>query len=194
MSSESVGGSYRERRQARVERLNGWADKREARSDATLAGVERLAGMIPLGQPILLGHHSQRRAERDRDRIRRGMSAGVADAAKAREMRARAASIEAAAGRAVYSDDADAIERLSARVAAREAERDRIKAYNASCRRDARDASLLDDQQRAQLVSTARACAWQLGERGEMPAYVLTNLGASIRTDRRRLAELERAS
>jgi hypothetical protein len=82
MPSESVGLSYRERRQARAERLNAWAAKREARSDAALAGVDRLAGMIPLGQPILLGHHSQRRAERDRDRIRRGMSAGVADAAK----------------------------------------------------------------------------------------------------------------
>jgi hypothetical protein len=113
---------------------------------------------------------------------------------KAREMRARAVNIEAAADRAVYSDDGDAIERLSVRVAGREAERGRIKAYNASCRKGARDVSLLDDQQRAQLVATARACAWQLGKRGEMPAYVLTNLGAAIRTDRKRLAELERAS
>jgi hypothetical protein len=186
--------TYRERREAKVERLESWASKRDGRSKAAFEGVERISGMIPMGQPILLGHHSQGRAERDQRRIHDGMRAGVENAAKAEQFRSRAASIEAAADRAVYSDDPDAAEKLAVRIAGREAERDRIKAYNASCRKGKRDASLLDDRQRAQLASTARVCPYQLGKNGELPGYMLTNLGASIRTDRKRLERIGGAS
>jgi hypothetical protein len=33
--------------------------------------------MIPFGQPILVGHHSEGRARRDQGRIESGMRAGV---------------------------------------------------------------------------------------------------------------------
>ncbi len=39
--------------------------------------VERLAAMIPPGQPILVGHHSERRARRDAQRIENGMKRAV---------------------------------------------------------------------------------------------------------------------
>ncbi|WP_230909749.1 DUF3560 domain-containing protein, partial [Escherichia coli] len=37
----------------------------------------RLAAMIPPGQPILVGHHSERRARRDAQRIENGMKRAV---------------------------------------------------------------------------------------------------------------------
>ncbi|WP_415563994.1 DUF3560 domain-containing protein, partial [Escherichia coli] len=47
--------------------------KRASESAQALDEVERLAAMIPPGQPILVGHHSERRARRDAQRIENGM-------------------------------------------------------------------------------------------------------------------------
>jgi Domain of unknown function (DUF3560) len=135
--------TYRERREARAERLRQWAAKRETRAEQTAASVDALASLIPLGQPILRGHHSQRRAERDRDRIVNGTRRVVEHSTKARDFTSRAANIEAAAEHAIYSDDADAIERLEERIAGLESERDTIKAYNAACRKGTADPATL---------------------------------------------------
>ena len=50
-------------------------------------------------------------------------------------MNSRADELERQADRAIYSDDHDAIEKLTARIAALEAERERIKAVNKAVRR-----------------------------------------------------------
>ena len=63
----------RERRERKAERLREWAEKREAKSAVAYDSSRQIMDMIPFGQPILAGHHSQRRAERDQDRITRGM-------------------------------------------------------------------------------------------------------------------------
>lgn len=66
-----------DRAEERAERFEEYSDKREHDAQTARAGVEAIAGQIPLGQPILIGHHSQRRAERDRDRIHEGMRKAV---------------------------------------------------------------------------------------------------------------------
>ena len=149
-----------------------------------------------MGQPILVGHHSEAHARRDQDRIHAGMRAGIENSRKADEMRSRAANIEAAAGRAIYSDDPDAPERLRERIAGMEAQRDRIKAYNASARSAARtggvgDLSLLDERQRADVLSIAKYAPYQLRPGAGLPAYALSNLGGNIGRLRERLAVLE---
>lgn len=186
--------TYRERRERRADRLRGWADKREQRSDAARAADERIGSMIPLGQPILVGHHSQRRAERDRDRMIGHANAALEHGRKADEFRSKADNIDAAADRAIYSDDDDAIEKLHERIEALGGERERIKAYNASCRKGARDVSLLDAAQQKQLASVASVCPYQLGKNGAAPAYWLSNLSGNIGRQRKRLASIERAN
>lgn len=185
--------SYRERREAKAARLREWADKREAKADARRASVDALAGQIPLGQPILVGHHSEGRARRDQDRIQNGMRRSIEDSKKAADFRRRADGIEAAADHAIYRDDDDAIEKLRERIEERVAERDRIKAYNASCRRGEPDLSLLDDAQRANLMSIAKNASYQLRDGGQFPAYASSNLSGSINKDRKRLAAMEAA-
>lgn len=183
--------TYRERREARADRLRGWADKRETRGTAELDQARKMGDAIPFGQPILVGHHSENRDRRYRDRIHNKTGRGVADLAKAGEMRAKADNIEAAADAAVYSDDHDAAERLRERVAEREAERDRVKAYNASCRKGAPDLSVLDERQRRDIDSITRHASFQLGKGGAFPSYHLSNLGATIRKDQKRLDAME---
>lgn len=150
--------------------------------------------MIPFGQPVLVGHYSEKRDRSYRAKVGRMMDRAIEDGRKADDMRARADNIEHAAERAIYSDDPDALERLAERLADLEAERDRWKAWNASCRRakGPGDPAVLDARQRAELVSLAKCAAWQLGPYGEVPAYVLQNLGGNITRTRKRIESLKR--
>jgi hypothetical protein len=193
-------GTYRERREARAERLREWSAAREAKQGAlneAARGDEAATG-IPFGQPILVGHHSERRHRAAIARVDRAMGAAVENSRKAESMASRAENIEAQAAQAIYTDDHDAKERLTEKIAALEAERDRIKAYNASCRKAAKtggvgDTSLLSDAERRELAATARACAYMLGAGGAMPRYKLTNLSANIGRLKKRLAGLDAA-
>jgi hypothetical protein len=75
----------------RAERLDRRAEAAQQRADASYEAAKDLADRIPLGQPILLGHHSQRRHERDLDRINRGIERSYADRQLAEDARAGAA-------------------------------------------------------------------------------------------------------
>lgn len=182
----------RERREARAARLNEWADKRSDKATAAFEQSHAMADLIPFGQPILAGHHSQGRDQNYRARIAGKMDQAVEHADKAKSMRSKAANIAAATDGSIFSDDPDAIEALKARISALEAERARLTAYNASCRRGTPDPGLLDEYQRGGLVSCAKV--GQLRSNGAMPAYAGSNLSGRISAARKRLAELEAKS
>ncbi len=173
----------RERREARAARLNDWAEKREAKS-AALHGAgdlrEEVSG-IPMGQPVLVGHHSQRRHENAIEKANAATRRALANDDMAASMRSRATNIEAAAENAIYSDDEDAIERLRERIAEREAERAAMKAANADFKA----------RHKAQLAALS---PFMRGQALPHPPYALTNIGATIRRDRARLAEMGRAA
>jgi Domain of unknown function (DUF3560) len=130
--------TYRERRERKAERLREWAESRDRKADAARGTADSIMGAIPPGQPILAGHHSQRRHERDLARLDGAIRATVEHASKADDMRRRADSIDAAAEHAIYSDDPDAAERLRERVAELERRREDMKARNAAIPPEAR--------------------------------------------------------
>ncbi len=66
-----------DRAEERSERFEGYRDNRKADADTAHAAVESLANGIPLGQPILIGHHSERHARRDAEKIENGMRKAV---------------------------------------------------------------------------------------------------------------------
>lgn len=66
-----------ERAEQRAERFEDYSDKRQDDAERARSAVESIAGNIPFGQPILVGHHSQRRAERDAEKIENGMRRAV---------------------------------------------------------------------------------------------------------------------
>lgn len=66
-----------ERQEERAERFEEYSEKRAAESAKVLNAVDKLASAIPFGQPILVGHHSERRARRDAKRIDNGMRQAV---------------------------------------------------------------------------------------------------------------------
>ncbi len=66
-----------ERDEERAERFGDYRDKREADAERAHAAVAQIADAIPLGQPILVGHHSEKRARKDAERIENGMRKAV---------------------------------------------------------------------------------------------------------------------
>ncbi|AJY62496.1 DUF3560 domain-containing protein [Burkholderia glumae] len=61
--------SLSERAKARAERYAAASDRAEAQAQARRAAVDAIAEHIPLGQPILVGHHSEGRHRRDLARM-----------------------------------------------------------------------------------------------------------------------------
>jgi len=181
--------THRERRERRAARLREWAEKREAKATASFSGVAAIADGIPLGQPLLVGHHSYRRARRDQDRIREGMARGLEHQRTAERMTERAGNIEHQLDRSIYSDDPDAADRLRERIAELEADRDRKKKVNAAYRRglqayaEAEGITLDQATRRSETIEGLPSWARK--------PYELTNLSANIARLRKRLAGLE---
>jgi hypothetical protein len=171
--------TYRERREARAAKLDEWAAKREAKQHALseAARADEAATGIPFGQPILVGHHSERRHRNAIAKIDRAMAASVENAQTAESMRSRAAEIERQSDRAIYDDDPDAVERLTERIAELEAERERRKQANATYRREHREElKAMDAYDRHHAVP--------------YPTYSLSNLSGNISRLRKRLVTL----
>ena len=197
----------RERLERRAERREEWAESRERRAvqDRT-ASAQAVAG-IPVGQPVLVGHHSQRRHERALERSRNAMDRAIESDRMAERHRTKAGNIRAHLDTAVFSDDSDAVDRLTERIHRREERRTRMKQINAWLRKHSgikrkdlgweRDAETVGKARDA-LVRAADALDLTERERQDLsaaldfsgtvgyPSYALGNLSASIRRDRKR--------
>jgi len=66
-----------DRQEERAERFGHYSVKRASESDRVLSHVDALASSIPLGQPILVGHHSERKARSNAKKIENGMQKAV---------------------------------------------------------------------------------------------------------------------
>lgn len=62
-----------DRAELRADRFGGYSERRAEDSARARDGVAAIADHIPLGQPILVGHHSEKHARRDAERIQNGM-------------------------------------------------------------------------------------------------------------------------
>jgi len=118
---------------------------------------------IPFGQPILVGHHSEKRHRKAIERMQNQMDKCVEAHDKAEYYESKLKSLDNS--NVISSDDDKAIDKLKTKVAALEKQREEIKEHNKKARKD------------KNLQPYA--------------SYVLTNLGANIRTTKARLEKLE---
>lgn len=88
--AEEVAADRVERAEARAERLEDRADRIAGEAAAREKTARERADMIPMGQPILSGHHSEKRDRNFREKIRSGFE-------KAHELREEAAGARGAA-------------------------------------------------------------------------------------------------
>lgn len=61
----------------RADRFEDYSDSRTKDAQAARDAVEAIAGNIPFGQPILVGHHSERHARKNAQKIENGMRRAV---------------------------------------------------------------------------------------------------------------------
>ncbi len=163
--------TYRDRREARAERLRGWAAKRETDATAVFKRGEPYRGDIAfLTQPGHIPLRARVIAREDR---------AYESLRKADRMASRADGIESALAVSIYSDDEDAVERLEERIARLEAERDTIKSENAAYRK----------AHRAELAAMS---AFERDRAMPHRGFVLTNLSGNIKRNKDRLAGLKR--
>lgn len=106
--------AYESKVQARIERLTARAEKTRAESNAGWERAHQMADVIPFGQPILVGHHSERADRRYRERIWNTMRRASEKLEYAQELDRRAKAAEK--NRAISSDDPTAILKLQEKL------------------------------------------------------------------------------
>jgi len=170
-----------ERRDSRVERLRSRADKArgEAQSRYDASGRD----LPPWGEPIKIGHHSERRHRRALDRSHANMSMSVEATRRAVRLDARADAAED--NTAISSDDPRALERLKSKLAQMEAAREETKRKNRLARQ-----GRLPDAENPLNPASVRDIAGK--RKYPTPGYALKNLGAEIRRVRERIETLEK--
>lgn len=169
-----------------------------------LSEARKMGSVIPFGQPIIVGHHSERSDRAYRARITRRYEQSFEAEQKADYYAQKAASVGLGG---ISSDDPDAIEKLREKLAVMKAEQALMVAANKIIKkffrnRDLSDAEKLKADMEATLPSLtdlglSGPQALQLfapdfcGRRG-YPDYKLTNNNGNMRRVQQRIAELER--
>jgi len=185
----------RERLEARAERRREWAEKRSAKSGAAFNRASKIADNIPFGQPILVGHHSERHARADASRIDNAMRSGVESSDMAKHHASKADGLDRMLRGSIFSDDADAIEKLEQKIAAIDAQCELMKRANTAFRKAKGAAGwasclglIRPEEFEATAARTLRLAPWH---KLPFPAYALTNERANARRCRKRIEEIK---
>ena len=129
----------RERLEAKLAKRREWAGSRAQKADAASAAFSaHIRSGPPMGEPIKVGHHSERRHRGHFDKADRLLSRVAENAKMAEHHDQKADGLEAQLEDSIFSDDENAVEALEARIAELEEQREQIKAYHAACRKAAR--------------------------------------------------------
>lgn len=179
---------YEAKRQARYERLLAAAEKAERESASNWNQAHDMASVIPFGQPILVGHYSEKSDRAYRNRIENKHRKGYELHQKAESLRERAESIQR--NNAIFSDDPQAIEKLGGKIAQLEARQELMKATNAAIRKNdrAKLAELGYNDKTIERLMTVKDCFGNLG----FADFELKNNGANIRRLKERAKIVEK--
>jgi Domain of unknown function (DUF3560) len=177
------------KRQQKAERFRELAKKHENISTGRHLAAREQLEMIPPGQPILVGHHSEKRHRAHLKRIDQHFAKAKEHHDKAEYSRQRADAVES--NRAIFSDDPDATEKLVDKIERLKKRQGVMKRANQLIRKANReglsDLGFSDDA-----IDKLFRADW-CGRIG-FPDYVLKNNSANIRRLEKRLAGLQKAS
>lgn len=191
-----------DKQERRRDRYADLAAKNSQESSRRLQASHDEAEGIPLGQPILVGHHSEKRHRAHLKTIHGHMDKSIEHGRKADYYRGKLTSMDN--NQAISSDDPDALEKLRDKLAQMEANQEYMKAANRLVRKVLKMGDLDDARKVAKLVELAEAKDLEVSEkiatglltkdfagRYGFADYKLSNNNANMRRVRERIAELE---
>ncbi len=185
--------AYAERQKAKVERLEERAAKARNDSNASFKRSHELTEHIPFGQPILVGHHSERRHRNTLDKAWNLMGKAVAQDKKADYLERRAGS--AASDTSIRSDNPEALELLREKLAKLQAGHKAMVDANKVIRKSPKNE--LTEEKRVALIALgipekehAELFAPRYGRPG-FASFSLSNSTGNIGNVKKRIAELE---
>ena len=182
---------YEDRKQARIDRYRERAEK--ARQESRQLSHESISMLehIPPGQPILVGHHSERGHRKLLERSDRKMEQSITASEKADYYEHKAAAAES--NTAISSDDPEALSKLTEKLERLQVAQTRMKQINAYYRKhgtcqgfhglSSEQAEALDDRVR-------NGYSW---EKAPYPPYALSNNNQEIHRLQGRIKQLTEA-
>lgn len=183
------------RQERRKDRLTNAAANARAESSQRYQNSRAAVAHIPFGQPIMVGHHSERGHRSAIEKAHNNMRKSVEADARANTLESRAESVGTGG---ISSDDPAALVKLRAEVAGLERHQDLMKKANAGIRKYAKNGI---EKQTAVLIaigfSDTEAAALlkpDFASRIGFPDYRLKNNNANIRAKRARIESLQRVS
>lgn len=183
---------YEAKVEARRQRYEELAARKTSESDRLYSQARKMGELIPLGQPILVGHHSEKRDRGYRRRIQGTFEKAFKASDTADHYAQKAASVGTGG---ISSDDPEAVVKLRERIAELEADQARMVAANKVYRSKKLTAAEKVEQVGALGISRATAishlggdCFGNIG----YASFELSNNSANVKRLRDRLAGLER--
>lgn len=179
---------FEERRQRRIDNARYRATKNQSESVRLFKRSDEMASAIPMGQPILIGHHSERRDLRYREKIGDTMRKSIEHQKKAGYYEDKAESIEN--NNAISSDDPQALQKLNDKLNGLKTSQEFMKAANRCLKKQDKQAFLKLDWGTEKLWEQLNV-EGQFGGKG-FAHYKLTNNSANIRRIAERIKDLQR--
>lgn len=179
----------RERLEHKLEKREEWAAKASERCTAEFETARQITEHIPFGQPILVGHHSEAGHRRAIERSAGHMDKGCEAYNLAKYHESKARGLQDQLERTIFSDDEDAVERIEAKIAEREALQERYKNANKVIR-----SKMTADEKVAELVKLGfeeESARERVEKNAQIPAYAMTNNNSEIRRLKQRLVSIK---
>ena len=178
---------YQEKKDAKLEHLQNKARKLRAESNNVYNSANKEASSIPFGQPILVGHHSEKRARNQRSRITNRYEKSFRLSEKANQAAEKIAIVRD--NTAISTDDPEAILKLKEKLTHAELDHTMKKAANAYYRKHKTidEGFLYYNELGGVLRMLEFALKWN-----NPTMYHTTNTNAKVKSIKERIARLER--
>lgn len=175
---------YEDRIKNRIARYQEAAIKARQESSAMFASVQSIQKMIPMGQPILRGHHSEKHHLAHLKKIDNGMRKSIELEKKADYYDQRV--LAAHDNTAISSDNPEAKDLLDDKVESMEKFRDNAKRVNKELKagKTIFEMDFLTKEDKDRFISYIKFD-------GHIPTYFFSNLGAKIRNAKSRKSQIE---
>ena len=171
---------FEQRKQNKIEKAQQLAEKNKKLSESLNKEATKMASAIPFGQPILIGHHSEKGDRNYRNRIHNKFGQSFKAQEKSDYYSNKAATI--AANTAVSSDDPTAIQKLEKELESLIANQNFMKAANVCLRKDDKESFLQLKGGTEALWNEIKTNRWGLF------TFELSNNNANIRRIKDRIA------